>query len=320
MRPFIAATGSLSVVLLKSVDGIAFSAFYHNHHRSFSALCPSHQHLLLPLPCPSTIDAEHGATITKKLSPGNIQNALLGSNINKIAFIRHGNTSSAAVDFDRALTDLGRTQSRAARASFGIEELYPYYKKGAICSSAPRCVETAQLFLDLSSQKVKDGAKEECKRSSPPIKLYSELYDGTMQPEGSRLFRSIGYAPLRKYLMNQNELDAEAARCVLGGYAHVSLNVILDIVAKDNQEEIISTKANASSTGETLLFFAHAIYLPSAALAFATSVGCGCRRTGNDGVDLILDTNTEEAEGYCVNVDTKTVSLLSRPEDMKKSE
>ncbi|KAL7543951.1 hypothetical protein ACHAXR_013364 [Thalassiosira sp. AJA248-18] len=144
----------------------------------------------------------------------------------------------------------------------------------------------------------------------PPLRLYSKLYDGTMQPDGSRLFRSIGYAPLRSYLENPNVGDAESARCVLGEYARTSLDIIWDVAANHHHEDNFISKAN-----KTLLFFAHAIYLPSAALGFAAAIGCGNRSTEKgETVDLILDTNTEEAEGYCVHIDTQSVSLLHRPE------
>ena len=314
MRSISAATSSLSAALLKAADGahLAAFSFQHQRHSLSLVLRPSQQHPLLPLPDPPTTADDDDAITTNK-SASDIQKTFLKSNINKVAFIRHGNTASASVDFDRTLTELGRSQSRVAGASFGIQELYPFYEKAALSSTAPRCVETAELFLDSSLKELEDEPKENNK--APPLKLLSQLYDGTMQPEGSRLFRSIGYATLRQYLENRNECDAEAARCVLGEYARVSLDAIWDVAmdhhlqSEETSNEESKPKANNGCTGKTLLFFAHAIYLPSAALAFATAVGCGSKS-----IDLILDTDTKEAEGYCVHIDTQSISLLHRPE------
>jgi len=72
-------------------------------------LIPSSQHSLLPLP----IDAAAANTSNNHvpLAPSEIQKTFLESGINKVAFIRHGNTATASNDFERALTELGRSQS-----------------------------------------------------------------------------------------------------------------------------------------------------------------------------------------------------------------
>lgn len=133
------------------------------------------------------------------------------------------------------------------------------------------------------------------------------MYDGTMQPEGSRLFRSIGYAPLREYLENPNANDANSAKFVLGEYAQTSLDVIWEEVIAEHDSGAAEKSAD-SKNGETLLFFAHAIYLPSAALGLASAVGC----IGEE-LDVVLDTNTQEAQGFLVHIHDQTVSLLQRP-------
>ena len=58
-----------------------------------------------------------------------------------------------------------------------------------------------------------------------------------------------------------------------------------------------------ATIGSTLLFFAICTrYIYLAALGFATAIG-------------LLDTNTKEAEqGYCVDIDTRSISLLELPE------
>ena len=285
---------------------------FQNRH---IAILPSQQHPLLPLPPPTVAFDANSVTNTDATaitSPSAVQEAFLQSHITKVAFIRHGNTapSPTGVDYDRSLTELGRQQSRIAGSSYGVRELFPYYEKGALCSSAPRCVETAHIFLDASFKTLKDSNKEDRNISMPPLNLQSNMYDGTMQPEGSRLFRSIGYAPLRSYLENTNEDDANAARCVLGGYARLSLDIIWEMVLKhdlDNDKKALLRK-HKEGIGTTLLIFSHAIYLPSVALGCAMAIGCR-------EVDLLLHTNTKEAEGYIVHVDTQSVSLLNRPKE-----
>ena len=220
---------------------------------------------------------------------------LLSCGIGRVAFIRHGNTNKApsgGADFDRQLTDLGREQARAAGFSYG-EDLQPFYHS-VLCSPAPRCVETAKIFLDASGMyKNQDQSIE--------LNYNQALYDGTIQPEGSRLFKKIGYAPLRKYYNDTDEEDRIVANEILGSYAISSLKAI---------EEAASTGAvirNRSSAPDsrTLLFFAHAVYLPAATLGLASAIGCT-----EDDLDIILDTNTKEAEGYLVSLDDRKCSLL----------
>ena len=123
-----------------------------------------------------------------------------------------------------------------------------------------------------------------------------------MQPEGSRLFNEIGYAPIpmRSYLANKNLDDADAAKIVLGKYASSSLDIMYN--SAQAGKLVIPNER-----GRTLLFFAHAVYLPSASLSLAAALDC------YDGMDLILDTNTKEAEGYCIDIFNENVSLLCLP-------
>lgn len=257
-------------------------------------LLPSSQHPLLPLP----IEVADTSSSHVPLAPSEIQASFLESGITKVAFIRHGNTAPASNDFERTLTELGRKQSRAAGASYGIE-LYPFFNE-ALCSSAPRCIETANLFLKSLAETIQQDDEGFV---MPKLSLQEIMYDGTMQPEGSRLFSDIGYAPIRSYLENEDPKDAAAAKIVLGNYARSSLDIMWATTKESNQNATPDTGIN-----RTLLFFAHAIYLPSAALCLAAALDC------SDGMDLILDTNTKEAEGYCIDIDKENVSLLCRPE------
>ncbi|KAK1739084.1 hypothetical protein QTG54_010400 [Skeletonema marinoi] len=258
-------------------------------------LLPSSQHPLLPLPIDTVADTSSHVP----LAPSEIQKTFLESGITKIAFIRHGNTSPASNDFERTLTELGRSQSRAAGASYGID-LYPF-SNVALCSSAPRCVETANLFLGSAAETMQQDDVGDY--AMPKLSLQEQMYDGTMQPEGSRLFAKIGYAPIRSYLENENLDDVEAARIVLGNYARSSLDIMVGATTKERRHNA----STDTDIGRTLLFFAHAVYLPSAALCLAAALDC------YNGMDLILDTNTKEAEGYCIDIDKENVSLLCRP-------
>ena len=215
--------------------------------------------------------------------------AILSAGVSQVAFIRHGNTNKAPIggtDFDRQLTDLGRDQAKAAGLSYGVD-LQPFYPV-ALCSPAPRCVETAKIFLDAA------GVAEE----QIELVYNQDLYDGTMQPEGSRLFKKIGYAPLRNYYEDPDEDDRRVAHEVLGSYGISSLNAIKEI-AYD------SGVSNHSDDKSTLLFFAHAVYLPAASLCLASASRCM-----DGGLNLCLDTNTKEAEGYLVDLEKRKCSLL----------
>lgn len=228
--------------------------------------------------------------------------------IGRIAFLRHGKTGpkpDGGVDFDRTLTDEGRDQARTSGASFGRNELPPYFPS-VIVSPAPRTMETVALFLDAAD-------------STAAIELnpVSEAYDGTMQPEGSKLFAKIGYAPLSDYVENKrDEKDRETAQRVLGSYAHNMVNFIHNHVQQqynfkgNTNSDSAATTPTSTSTATTLLFVGHAIYLPAAALGVASLVGCD-----EVSQEMILTTVTQEGEGYLVDFseDPPTARYLSRP-------
>ena len=150
-------------------------------------------------------------------------------------------------------------------------------------------METAKIFLDAA------GVAEK----QIEFVYNQDLYDGTMQPEGSRLFKKIGYAPLRNYYEDPDEDDRRVAHEVLGSYGISSLNAIKEVAHHDGK---VSENSDDKST---LLFFAHAVYLPAASLCLASASGCL-------GEDLCLDTNTKEAEGYLVDLEKRACSLLCR--------
>jgi hypothetical protein len=132
----------------------------------------------------------------------------------------------------------------------------------------------------------------------------SILYDGTMQPSGCLLFRKIGYSGLQDYLNCENDADQNVARIVLGSYAHNVINIIMNVL---QQSEKTST-ATGTSKETTLWMIGHAIYLPAVALGIATILECADK-------NLLLTTNTVEAEGYVIdNIHNSSVQLLQRPQ------
>ena len=178
--------------------------------------------------------------------------AILSAGIRKVAYVRHGNTNKApsgGTDFDRRLTELGRDQAKAAGLSYGID-IQPFYPV-ALCSPAPRCVETAKIFLDAA------GVAER----QIEFVCNQDLYDGTIQPQGSRLFQKIGYAPLRDYYEDPDEDDRKVAFDILGSYGTSALSAIEEVAHEDRRTYVSDGSRHCR---HTLLIFAHAVYLPAA--------------------------------------------------------
>jgi Histidine phosphatase superfamily (branch 1) len=215
--------------------------------------------------------------------------------VSKIGFLRHGKTGPKpddGVDFDRLLTDVGRSQAAEAGSTFG-RQLGPFFTK-VLVSPAPRTVETARLFLEAA------GQQRQCQIQSPQA-----LYDGTMQPEGSALFQKIGYAPLSDYVNSENKDDAEVARRLLGLYSRTVV---------DAMQNLLQGHSFDGETGPTttLWMVGHAIYLPAAALYVASLVGCK-----PEGTETILSCNTKEAEGFLIDLEKSQASSLSRPSSIQ---
>jgi broad specificity phosphatase PhoE len=129
----------------------------------------------------------------------------------------------------------------------------PFFEK-VLVSPAPRTVETAELFLQ--------AANAAGTVSSQSLTLVQDLYDNTMQPEGSKLFAKRGYAPLQDYLESEDDYDRKVARDLLGTYAAAAMDAVWALV----QEEQESPTPTAVPSAFTLLVVAHAIYLPAAVL------------------------------------------------------
>ena len=245
------------------------TAFHRTSRFLFAAFAPAHE--LLPI---------HPSRDLKDLA-----SILRNAGISRVAFLRHGKTApSNGVDFDRLLTDEGRDQARQAAMAFG-KDLNPYFST-ALVSSAPRTVETAEIFLDVSM-------------ANTAISSNSRLYDGTMQPKGSELFQQVGYAPLSSYVENEDDEIRYASQKVLGSYANTVVESITDTIADSTGK--VSRIPDAS-----LLVVGHAVYLPAAALAVSSLLSCVKDQ------HVILQTNTNEAEGYLLDMEKKEVLNLIR--------
>jgi len=242
------------------------------------------------------------ATIVNKLLPG-IPTTKMGlllsllddAKIQRLLFLRHGKTGPApkgGVDFDRQLVDEGKDQARISGSVFG-RTLKPFYPI-ALVSPAPRTVETAELFLESSG----------CDGGSTSLLPISILYDGTMQPKGSAIFQKLGYAPLRDYIQNEDDTILEDSKQVLGEYAS---NVVEAAIKALQGNQSSRNDKRDMMESSTLLIVGHAIYLPAAALAFASLT---CEK--DDMVDVIMDRNTAEAEGYLLDVKNERIEYLSR--------
>lgn len=231
--------------------------------------------------------------------------------ISKIFFLRHGQKGKSDTgDFDRILTDVGREQARVAGSSYGKDTLMPIFPK-VLVSPAPRTVETARLFLQAAADVDDDTAEcneEESSSSSFDLVPVQELYDKTMQPDGSKLLAKIGYAPLRDYLDASDEYDRGVARDPLGKYATVAVDVIYNEVL-DKKTENGSSSQTTSIGPCTLLVVAHAIYLPAATMGVASVVGCN----SSSDLQIPLSMNTQEAEGYLIDLSSRTLAYISRP-------
>jgi hypothetical protein len=139
------------------------------------------------------------------------------------------------------------------------------------------------------------------------LSLVPALYDGTMQPEGSALFRRLGYAPLRTYVDAADPSDRAAARRVLGRYAGLVAREVHRHVRQLGGPHRNPTGSSDPPASGTVLVVGHAIYLPAAALGVAALCNCS-----QDQKEILMDTNTLEAQGYCVDLYESRVALLER--------
>lgn len=223
--------------------------------------------------------------VPKSIDRISLSSLLHDAKISKLLFLRHGRTgpSTTGVDFDRLLTDEGRDQAKTSGSLFG-SNLNPFFPC-ALVSSAPRTVETAQLFLEAANA-----------HGTVKVNPVDTLYDGTMQPKGSAIFRKLGYAPLRDYLQSDDDDILADSQQVLGSYARNAVHALMDVLGREPAGD---------GGSSTLLVVGHAIYLPAAVLAIASLLGA-------DETDVVMDTNTTEAEGYLLDLSDHTVRYLSR--------
>lgn len=278
---------------------VAMSALFRGIQgsRRFMAYTPARDlyHELLPAP----------SIRTRYTGSEDYVLTLKEAGIARIAFIRHARTGKPPKDvhgvpmhdYFRKLSTVGRKQAARAGLIYG-QDLRPFFFD-AMASAAPRAYETAEIFLEnaLADELVVIGPVE-------------EAYDGTMQPDGSALFKKIGYAPLRSYLTTPNEKDRATAQRILGEYAHSIADYIYMVAQLPTSRDFCESQNIHAST---LLFVGHSIYLPAVALAVASLTGCDDKAS----TDLILDKNTGEAEGFLVDVAEGNVQYLSNPPPKK---
>jgi hypothetical protein len=103
------------------------------------------------------------------------------------------------------------------------------------------------------------------------------------------------------YIENENDECRIPSQEILGTYAIACVEAMIDTVSDPAQSN--------PDTVCTLMMVGHAVYLPAAALALASLVGCP---SGSEKV--ILETNTKEAEGYLIGIEGGNVQYLSRDE------
>mmetsp|Transcript_8274 Transcript_8274/g.13694 ORF Transcript_8274/g.13694 Transcript_8274/m.13694 type:complete len:277 (+) Transcript_8274:95-925(+) len=274
------------------------TAFGRNLLLSLSARTALHE--WLPSPTRSVVSQQHVPSSLERFV-----STLERAGISRVAFLRHGNAPSLSldcIDLDRTLSQTGKEQAIASGKSFGKQDLLPFYST-VLASPSPRTLDTARLFLEAAGS---GAAENNTKVLAEPV-----LYDGTMQPGGSALFKKIGYAALRDYLDNpNNENDRNLARSLIGGYAHDVIQIMMKVVEEETAptSQLLDSTTTASSGDTTLLMVGHALYLPAVALGVASLVGCRL-----EDQDLILNDMTKEAEGYLVDLSSSSASVLSRP-------
>jgi broad specificity phosphatase PhoE len=265
-----------------------FNLQLNDGHRIFVFFRRFHE--LIPLPSPTVVN--------------NSINSIHRSGISRIAFLRHGKTGLApdGIDFNRTLTDEGRNQAIQSGRVFGTD-LLPLYPV-VILSPSPRTIETANLFLASAfSASTKNGHH----LNSIQKKLLNEAYDGTMQPEGSAIFKKLGYAPLIDYIENNDLADRTTARRLLGSYASTMAESFIDILDTSLSPE--SELQKIENRNLTLLFVGHAIYLPALVFVLAKMLHCDHSTT-----DIVLNSMTGHAEGYLIDINLRQVRYLSSTE------
>jgi len=251
-------------------------------------------HPWLPPPPPSSYNNMASNSHTLDL----VQPTLVEKGIGRIAFLRHANTLPKPVvengtDFDRQVSPKGQEQAKEAGQTFA-RDLTPFYSK-MFASPSPRTVETAKIVLETIPNH--DGIEID-------TSLY-ELYDMSAQPGSGRLFEKHGYAPLQTYVNDgTNKQDCVDARIGFGTYSHTCIHALLNALLADTS----APPSLNSDTTTTLWVVGHAMYLPSIVLGLATLLDCD-----EESKDLVLATNTKEAEGYLLDVEHKNVRLLQRP-------
>uniref|UniRef100_A0A7S3NN62 Uncharacterized protein n=1 Tax=Aureoumbra lagunensis TaxID=44058 RepID=A0A7S3NN62_9STRA len=198
----------------------------------------------------------------------------------RILFLRHAETKvGPRNDWERMLSDAGMSQSKRAGESFG-RALQPFCNV-VMSSPAPRCLDTIDHFFKGVSQEVR----------SMRIVTDPTLYDGTIQPGASEVFKRLGYQSLSTYLKDGGATSA------LEKYADDVVDQLINLLeSSDNENKEDGQKIQPlkdKDQYQTLLFCGHAVYLPAAGRLCAQLLGAP-----KHALRILTDSNMRPCEAF----------------------
>lgn len=240
-----------------------------------------------------------------------------------LAFIRHGNTLSAAkdhpggdaeADFERVLSDKGREQARLSAQSFLLGNVITSVPL-VVHSTAGRARQTAELMFGEPACEARFGA---CRRelSFRPANTIYPGVDSRASPnaelaaavvETEKYFSQISYAPLSRYF------DRGCTEDVWREYAEHVLEEVLSIIDDGliQRPEVLAIAATEakdnSGTYTCVCVFGHAQYSQALALRVAMAIGLEMEQ-----VARIAEITLGEAEGILVTPSGGVVQLLRK--------
>jgi hypothetical protein len=224
-----------------------------------------------------------------------------------------------AIDYNRALSVEGKAQASRAGKSFGIR-LKPYFQDAAVSPSV-RGKATAWVFMENAGimEDYFAVVQEPGKVMIRPVDdLYDRMVVNLAYPtkmdgfivEGHSQFEKLGDRPLIEYLVPQFPgQKINLIKQILGEYGYYAVERINHICWYDTSQEW--GKENKG----TFLVVSHKVYLQAAALAAASYTDFD-----DASKDFIMNARVRPAEGILLNLETKTVELLTRPDTPKEKQ
>ena len=189
-----------------------------------------------------------------------------------LLLVRHGNTMTAARDFDRSLSEEGGRQCARAATTWLPKVERQYRFTTIVHSTARRCGQTLRSIL-------KD-------RSISPIPEPT-LYDDILQPKAKGLWQACGYAPLSDYFAQPG------GEAFLMNYANTVLWRLSEVC--HGEQEAGAPAQNSDQRDSALLVCGHSIYLNAIALQVAKEL-----QLSESEKDLSLQTRLAETDGFLV--------------------